>query len=80
MKKRYLLIKTDGYSIDTCFRDTYQEAEAQMRKEYLDAKPEEEEWDESWAEMSYLESHDAILYTGENVFVWRILKVTEDEK
>lgn len=73
-EKRVMLVKTDGYSISSWIFENYEEGKKEMDKQYSSFKPEELE--EEWAEMSYCESHDAILYNnGENVYVWKICEI-----
>ena len=71
---KYLLIKTDGYSIETEGFLSEADCYKSMLDAYNAAKP--EEWDESFEDMSYISETDAILYAnGEEVFVWRIISV-----
>lgn len=75
--KKYLLIATDGYSIDYTQYDTMEVAQEAMRTAYAKLTPEEN--DESSEEMSYLGETDATLYAnGENVYVWTIATVSFD--
>lgn len=67
----FLLISTDGYSIDYTKYPTKDEAQEAMRTAYHDNEP--EDWDENFEDMSYLENNNAILYdNGDNVYVWTI--------
>lgn len=72
MKNAYMLIFTDGYSINTERFSTYESALAAMNSEY-NARNNNEP-DDEWDEESYNDGIGyAILYDrGENVFVWSI--------
>lgn len=73
-EKRVMLVKTDGYSISSWIFENYEEGKKEMDKQYSSFEPEDLE--EEWAEMSYCESHDAILYNnGEDVYVWKIVEL-----
>lgn len=73
-EKRVMLIKTDGYSISSWIFENYEEGKKEMDKQYSSFEPEELE--EEWAEMSYCENYDAILYNnGEDVYVWKIVEL-----
>lgn len=79
---RYVLIMTDGYRIET---ETFLDKEAaqdELRRQYDMHDPQyddmEGDIDESLLEMyeqSYLGEDDAMLYTGEEVYVWKIISV-----
>lgn len=71
----YLLIRTDGYSIDTERFSSLERAKEVMKEEYEENIPSDDYWHDNSAEkeMSYLDFNDAILYTGNDVFVWRIV-------
>lgn len=74
---KYILIETDGYQInENCF-PTKAEATDYMQNRYNSLIP------ESWAEgdetaekeMSYCTDDAAMLYTGEDTYVWKLIKV-----
>lgn len=75
IKGNYLLITTDGYSLDDyAFYNTLKEAQNSMEEAYERCIP--EDWNESDVEMSYCSNMDAILYcNGENIFVWNIIEL-----
>ena len=77
LKGNYLLINTDGYSLDDyTFYNTEDDAKAAMKKAYNELHPDNN--DESSEEMSYIGETDAILYAnGESVNVWKIIKLTK---
>lgn len=69
---KYLLISTDGYSIDTKDYSTLEEAEAAMKKAYDELSPQENNCKED----CWINKNSAILFAnGENVYVWDIQKV-----
>lgn len=70
----YMLISTDGYSIQTEKFKTKEEAKDALSIEYNDYKP--EDWDEEmWGDQSYIGNIGAKLFTGEDVFVWSIVEI-----
>lgn len=73
MPSKYILISTDGYSLDDyTIYDTFSEAQTAMQKAYNSLVP--KEWCEGFEELSYCEWSDAILYNnGEDVYVWKII-------
>lgn len=73
--KNFLLVTTDGYSLDDyTFYETIEEAQDALKKAYDELTPKNDEFPESSdAEMSYCNDTDAMLYTGENVYVWKII-------
>lgn len=67
-----ILIETDGYSITHTFYGSYKEAKEALDKRYAELLS--DDLDEEWADMSYCEEYDAILYdNGEDVYVWKIV-------
>ena len=75
MKNKYLLMTTDGYSLDDyTFYDSFETAQAMMKKSYENLTP--SNWIDEFKEMSNCGEKDAILYcNGENVYVWNIIKM-----
>lgn len=73
---KYILVYTDGYSID--YVDDYQkleEVQKEMKRQYKDCMPSDGISPE-WEEVSYLDACDAMLYAnGEAVHVWKIIAV-----
>ena len=73
---KYVLIHTDGYSID--YVDSYtnlDEAQKAMEYQYNDYMP-PCGLSPEWKKVSYLDACDAILYAnGEAVHVWKIIAV-----
>lgn len=73
---KYVLIHTDGYSID--YIDGCQkleEVQKEMERQYDDHMP-SDGLSPEWEEVSYLDACDAILYAnGEAVHVWKIIAV-----
>lgn len=73
---KYVLIHTDGYSID--YADGCQkleEVQKEMECQYNDYMP-SDGLSPEWEEMSYLDACDAMLYAnGEEVHVWKIIAV-----
>jgi len=72
---KHILIKTDGYSINTTEFDTIDQAREVMATEYNNYKPNDDNTDDDWSDMSSLSDDDAILYTGDDVYVWKIISV-----
>lgn len=71
--EKYILIFSDGESIDTSTHDTKEAAYANMKKAYEESYPEDQE--ERWADMSYLSNDSALLYlNGDGVYCWTICK------
>lgn len=71
---KYLLISSDGYSIETTRYPDKKSATAAMHKAYdeLNQNTPGDEWDSD----SYCNDEDALLYNaGENVYVWTIEKI-----
>lgn len=66
-----ILIKTDGYEINTEEYTTSTDAKTEMLKEYEEILK-NENIDKSSLEMSSCNETDAILYTGNDVFVWKV--------
>lgn len=73
MKRKFVLIRTDGYEIDAEDFNTAEEAICEMQKQYTNKYS--EDIDESSKEMSYCTNENAILYTGKEVFVWKIHQI-----
>ncbi|MDO4647177.1 MAG: hypothetical protein Q4B26_00905 [Eubacteriales bacterium] len=68
----HVLIRTDGYDIDTWKFSSCTEAQMEMQKQYNAFMSDELE--ESCKEMSYISEQDATLYAnGETVYVWKII-------
>lgn len=73
---RYMLIGTDGYSIDSIIYASRENAREALIKAYEKLTP--NEWNEDFKDMSYLDDDFAILYAnGENVYVWNIQAIPE---
>lgn len=69
--EKYVLIFSDGESIDATTYNSKEEAYANMKKAYEEAYPEGQE--EGWADMSYLGDDSALLYlNGDGVCCWDI--------
>lgn len=71
----YLLIRTDGYTIETEKFDTKQDAFDEMKYQFENAKPANynpDDWDEC---SSYLNDYQAELSTGYDVFLWKIVRI-----
>lgn len=72
--EKYVLIASDGESIDTKVYNTKEEARKNMEKAYQDSYPKGQE--EEWADMSYLAEESALLYmNGEGTWCWDICRV-----
>lgn len=70
----FILVSTDGYSIEHTKYDTKNEARDAMKKAYDLLKP--KQFEESCEEMSYVSDNDAMLYdNGNDVYVWQIIEV-----
>lgn len=73
--KKFILIRTDGYSIEEsgrygCQEDAHKAMETEYNK-YNGNVPEE---DDQWLNESGIYDRDAILYNrGDNVYVWKII-------
>lgn len=75
--KRYMLIGTDGYSIDSTIYPSREKAREALIKAYRMRTP--DEWNEDFKDMSYLDDDSAIMYAnGENVYVWDIQVIPEN--
>ena len=74
MMKKYLLIRTDGYSIIVKELFSHKDAYEAMKKEYYEFY--NPNASESSIEMSHLYNEDAILYTDNDVYVWKIHTVS----
>lgn len=73
---RYMLIVSDGYSIDSTIYPSRENAREALIKAYEKLTP--NEWNEDFKDMSYLDDDFAILYAnGENVYVWNIQAIPE---
>ncbi len=75
--KNWLLIYTDGFSMEITRYSSQKEAQDAMIDAYERRLPNEEEWEECWAEMSYAGTERAQLYTGSDVFLWEIEKICD---
>lgn len=74
--ERYMLIASDGYSIDSTIYPSREKAREALAKAYKILTP--GEWIEDFEDMSYLNDDSAILYAnGENVYVWDIRIIPE---
>ena len=72
----FLLVSTDGYSIEHAAYQTKEIARAEMEKAWSALAKDLQ--NDDWKEMSSLGEEQAILYhNGENVFVWDIIEVKE---
>lgn len=75
--RNWLLIYTDGFSMRITRYSSQKEARHVMMDAYERLLPNEEEWEECWEEMSYAGTERAQLYTGSNVFLWEIEKISD---
>lgn len=75
--RNWLLIYTDGFSMRITRYSSQKEARDAMMDAYERLLPNEEEWEECWEEMSYAGTERAQLYTGSNVFLWEIEKISD---
>jgi len=75
MNGDYMLISTDGYSISTETYSSKAEAITAMTADYNSKN--HDIIDEELYEQSYIDdvSGEATLYTGENVFVWKTVRI-----
>lgn len=74
--RRYILIASDGYSIDSTIYPSREKAREALTRAYRMLIP--GEWNEDFKDMSYLDDDSAILYAnGENVYVWNISVIPE---
>lgn len=72
---KYILIKTDGYSIITTEFETLVEAQDKMISEYNEMKS--PNLMEPWSGMSYCNEYEATLYDCDmEVLIWKIITVT----
>ena len=72
MGQQSLLLYSDGESISyELFKNKDLSVNA-MKNQYEKICPSENDWDDTFKEMSYLCDDSAILYTGEDVYVWQI--------
>lgn len=78
LRGKYLLIMTDGYSLDYySFHDSLEDAQTKMKKDYEKSTP--SSWKEDFKEMSHCSDTDAILFdNGDYVLVWNIISLTEN--
>lgn len=75
--KAYILIDTDGYNISTKIYSSFEQAQAQMRKEFIQRTP--VNFIDSYRKMSELNIEDAILYdNGNDVYAWKIEEIKID--
>lgn len=73
---RYMLIVSDGYSIDSTIYPSREKAREALIKAYEKLTP--DKWIEDFEVMSYLDDDSAILYAnGEDVYVWSIQAIPE---
>lgn len=75
--RNWLLIYTDGFSMRITRYSSQKVARDAMMDAYERLLPNEEEWEECWEEMSYAGTERAQLYTGSNVFLWEIEKISD---
>ena len=75
--KNWLLIYTDGFSMNITRYTSSKEARDAMIDAYERLLPSEDEWEECWEEMSYAGTGRAQLYTGSDVFLWEIEKISD---
>lgn len=75
--KNYVLVRTDGYSIETVMQSSnLDKVKETLCEDYKKHLP--EEWVDDFEDMSCCGDMDAILYdNGENVYVWQIIEVKE---
>lgn len=72
---QFIVIKTDGYTIQHRICSSLSDAVKEMQSQYNDAIPNGGLLPE-WKELSYIDDNNAILYAnGENVYVWKIIIV-----
>lgn len=72
----FLLVSTDGYSVEHTEYQTKEIAKAEMEKAWSALAKDLQ--DDEWKEMSSLGEDQAILYyNGEYVFVWDVIEVKE---
>ena len=70
----FLLVATDGYSIDHTKYSSLELAKKAMNNAYNNLY--NENMDKDWKEQSYIDEESAILFqNGENVYVWDIIEV-----
>lgn len=70
MKKKTLLIHTNGYDIDITEFDDPVAATKAMQNAYNNLKP--SELGHEWTELSYCDDNNAKLYcNGEDVHIWK---------
>lgn len=70
---QFILIKTDGYTIQHGIYSSLADAVKEMQSQYNDAIPNGGLLPD-WKELSYIDDNNAILYAnGENVYVWKII-------
>lgn len=71
---KYILVETDGYSIEHAIYTDYKNTYEEMEKRYKEYSPSDNS--ERFADISYISEQSAILYAnGENVYVWSIITV-----
>lgn len=72
---QFILIKTDGYTIQHRIYSSLSAAVKEMQSQYNEAIPNGGLLPD-WKELSYINDNNAILYAnGENVYVWKIIIV-----
>lgn len=75
---KYVLIFSDGESIEAETCETRKEAHEKMVKSYEEYYPEDQ--DETWADMSYLGEDSALLYlNGDGTCCWSIYAVQSQQ-
>ena len=76
---KYVLIFSDGESIEAETCETRKEAHEKMVKSYEEYYPEDQ--NETWADMSYLGEESALLYlNGDGTCCWSIYAVPESSR
>lgn len=74
-KRKFMLIHTNGYEIDTEIYGSEAKAERALRERYKQFYPEDMEYE--WEDMSFCEDNYAVLYcNGEDVHVWKAVPLT----
>jgi len=75
--RNWLLIYTDGLSMKITRYSSQKEARDAMVDAYEKLIPNKDIWEECWEEMSYAGTERAQLYTGSDVFLWEIEKISD---
>lgn len=73
-RDNFLLVTSDGYSIDHSTYRTLEEAQEEMKSAFKSCIP--KIWTNPWRAASYCEDRGAVLYAGRAVsFAWKIIEV-----